>query len=81
MTVEIGEDAVALANRMIKVLFEEHNAVLQQQAIELLMAGHAIRNGQREEIFVLDSMNKHAKQLLKAMRTVDHAKQLMERAK
>ena len=70
MTVrEISEEAIALADRLIEVTKGETSALCRQQAIEIMMAAHAIRmTGPREPVIVIDGMAKHAKQLIGALK-------------
>jgi hypothetical protein len=68
MVVDLEEEAVKLADRMVEILSEATSAVARQQVIEILMVGHAVRmTGPREPAIVIDGMAKHAKQLMEAM--------------
>jgi hypothetical protein len=63
------KEALALADRMLDILKDATDVVQRQQAVEILMAGHALRIvGPREPIIVIDGMAKHAKQLVGLLR-------------
>jgi hypothetical protein len=65
MTVKLGMEIAPLLLWLQDALTSEPDPVRQQQCIEMLMAGHAMRmSNQAEGRFVIDSMSKHAKQLL-----------------
>lgn len=66
MTKIIGVDHAPLLERLVKVLDSEPDPVRKQIAIELLMTQHASKMGDAVVAhFVIDSMCKHAKQLMK----------------
>jgi hypothetical protein len=66
MSVPVTDAAVELANSMTRLLLEHiDDPVRQQQAIEIVMAAHASRMDTPVKAnFVVDSMAKHARQLL-----------------
>jgi hypothetical protein len=67
MTKIIGMDHAPLLERLVKVLDSESDVVRQQVAIELLMSRHAMATGDAAiALYVIESMCKHAKQLMKA---------------
>lgn len=60
----LGLEHAPLLAALQRVLASEPNPINQQIAIELLMAGHAARMGRDRSSFVIDSMAKHAKQII-----------------
>lgn len=67
--IEISEEAVVLADGMLEILALATTAVMRQQAIEVMMAGHALRmKGPREHAMTIDGMAKHAKQIVTLLR-------------
>lgn len=62
---DISMDDLLLQKRLREILIAEPDPVKIQIQIELLMVAHAENMGNRAEAeFVIDSMAKHAKQLL-----------------
>jgi len=64
MTTEIGPEMLPLLRQLMAVLETVNDVVTQQKAIELLMAQHARRMPKLHRSFTIDSMAKHAKQML-----------------
>lgn len=63
MTREIPVEVFVFCEKVIAVLDTEKDPVKQQMVIELLTARHALKCG-KEAAFVVNSMNKHVRQLL-----------------
>jgi len=66
MTVTLGEELLPFLDRL-SLLLEKYDPVTQQKLIELLVVRHLMKVGQPNEKFVLDSMNKHIKQIVQQL--------------